>query len=238
MQAVPLDGAASSAEKPPPRHHPFPTYHPDAEAADRMVHIFGIPSATLAVLWMFFHVLPHASAIGRAAIVVYGVGIVGMLSASAGYNLHRPGPAKVFLRLVDHAMIFVMIAGTYTPFAVRALPPRFGLPLCLVVWLLAFAGIGLTLSRFVLFRRLSILLYLGMGWVGLSVIRPLIASAPLPVLLLLAAGGVVYSLGTIVHGSERLRYHNAAWHVMVLIALFLHLGAVLLLFRPGLPLPG
>ncbi len=169
---------------------------------------------------------PGATVKQIATLLVYSFGLLGMLAASAAYHLARPGRLKSVLRRLDHAMIFVMIAGSYTPFALNALGPGLGVPLCIGVWAVAALGVTLKLSCPLRFERLSLALYLGMGWMLLVVIRSLIASLPEEVLLLLLAGGIVYSLGAAVHATERLRFHNAVWHAMVLIAAGLHLAAV------------
>jgi hemolysin III len=149
-----------------------------------------------------------------------------MLSASALYNMTRPGRLKAVLRRLDRSMIFVMIAGTYTPFAMTALQPRLGLWVCAMVWGLAVVGVGLNVAHRRRLERLSMALYLGMGWLALAVLRPLLAAVPGSVLVLLIAGGVIYSLGSLVHARARMPFHNAVWHGMVVIAAGLHLAAV------------
>jgi hemolysin III len=184
----------------------------------------------ISIGWLIASIGPLATTKQTATLLIYSFGLVGMLVASAAYNLSRPGRAKALLRRIDHAMIFVMIAGSYTPFALNALGPSLGIPLCVAVWSVAAVGIGLQLASFSRFRRVSLALYLGMGWLLLLVIRSLIAALPGEVLLLLLAGGVVYSLGSLVHTLSRLPFHNALWHAMVLIAAGLHLTAVARLF--------
>jgi len=163
-------------------------------------------------------------------LLIYGFGLLGMLTASAAYNLTRPSRLKAHLRHLDHAMIFVMIAGTYTPFALNALDPAVGVPLCAAVWGLAGVGIGLNLSWHAGFERVSLALYLGMGWLLLVVVRSLIVALPSEVLGLLLAGGVVYSLGSLIYASRGFPFHNAIWHALVLTAAALHMAAVARLF--------
>lgn len=205
----------------------FPRYTRAEFAADRVVHLIGLPAALAALTWLVAAAVPEASPGQTLTLLVYGCGLLGMLAASAAYNLTRPGPAKARLRRVDHAMIFIMIAGTYTPFTVNALGPRLGIGLCAAVWVLAAGGAGLKLVWPHRVERASLVLYLGMGWLVLPVMRPFIAVLPGEVLALLLAGGVVYSLGALVHGlGGRIPFHNAIWHAMVLAAAGLHLGAL------------
>jgi hemolysin III len=161
-----------------------------------------------------------------AALAVYSLGLLGMLSASALYNLTPAGRLKATLRQLDHAMIFVMIAGSYTPFAVNALRPGLGLPLCVAVWLLAATGVGLRLLCGRIYERISLGLYLGMGWLVLAVLPSLAAAVSENVLLLLLLGGLIYSFGSLVHARARVPFHNAVWHAMVVVAAALHLAAV------------
>lgn len=225
----------------PPRHrlrfahHPmiFPTYRRDEVVADRAVHVVGLISASAGLVWLAMRSLPGADRAGTLALVVYAIGVLCMLGASAAYNIWPPGRRKSALCLIDRSMIFVMIAGSYTPFVLHALPARLGVPLFIVVWTLALIGVMLTLTWFERFQRLSLWLYLGMGWLLVAVLPSLIGILPTPVLLLLLGGGGVYSLGTVFHSWERLRFHNPIWHLLVLVAVLMHMAAVMLIFMPG-----
>ena len=149
-----------------------------------------------------------------------------MLTASAVYNLVGPSHLKAVLRRLDHSMIFVMIAGSYIPFTIGVLRPQLGVPLCATVWGLAAIGIALRLLCPYGGERASLGLYLGMGWLVLGILRPLSTVLPGAVLLLLLVGGLVYSLGTLVHTRARMPFHNALWHAMVVVAAALHFAAV------------
>ncbi len=177
----------------------FPSYTGAEYAADVAVHLVGLPAAILSTVWLLAHVWPDASVMHAVTALVYGLGLIGMLAASAAYNLARPGRAKARLRRLDHAMIFVMIAGTYTPFVLNVLEPRLGLTVCGLVWALAVAGVGLKLGWYHRVERVSLALYLGMGWLLVLFIRPIIAGLSAELLALLLAGGVVYSLGSLMH---------------------------------------
>ena len=205
----------------------FPAYTATERSADLVVHLIGLPAAITSVAWLVATVWPASSLEQAASALVYGAGLIGMVAASAAYHLAPPGPAKARLRRLDHAMIFVMIAGTYTPFLLNALAPGLGVPLCVLVWALAAAGVGLKLAWHQRVERASLALYLGMGWLLLLVIRPILAALPADVLALLLAGGVIYSLGSLVHARcQHVPFHNAIWHAMVLAAATLHFAAV------------
>jgi hemolysin III len=208
----------------------FPTYTAAEAAADRMIHLLGVPAAVAAVSWLITSVGPTASVTLTITLLIYGFGLIGMLAASAAYNVSRPGRGKELLRRADHAMIFVMIAGSYTPFALNALAQHGGRRLCVVVWLLAGFGVALKLALPRRFERLSLLLYLGMGWSVLAMFNSFLASVQRDVFALLLLGGVAYSLGAAIHSLRRLPFHNPVWHALVLVGAGLHLAAISLQF--------
>jgi len=204
----------------------FHSYTAAEIAADRAVHVIGLAAATAAVGWLLGSIGPAATIKQIAAVSIYSFGLVGMLSVSALYNLAVPSRLKAVLRRLDHSMIFVMIAGSYTPFAISALSPQLGVPLCAVVWGLAAIGIGLKLACPFHFELVSLALYLGMGWLVLAVLRSMLAVLPRDTMLLLLVGGVIYSLGALLHARARMRFQNAIWHAMVVVAAGLHFAAV------------
>ena len=157
---------------------------------------------------------------------LYGIGLLAMLGSSALYHLVKEGRWRPRLRRLDHAAIFVMIAGTYTPVVVFAIPGTWGWSLLTVVWAGAVAGAAVKFLAPGRFERLSVLAYLVLGWAGMAAIGPLLNALQTPDMVLLAAGGLLYSLGVLMHLSTRLRYHNALWHLFVLVAAGCHFVAV------------
>ena len=208
----------------------FPSYTAAERRADQGVHVIGFAAASAALAWLWSRVGPGATGRQIGAVLAYSCGLLGMLSASGLYNCARPGSVKAVLRHVDHSMIFVMIAGSYTPFALNALSPEVGVPLCATVW--GFAGLGITLKLACPYRSqpVSLALYLRMGWLVLCVLPWLLVSLRWQIVALLLTGGIIYSLGALVHARARVPFHNAIWHAMVLLAAGLHLAAVVQLF--------
>lgn len=194
--------------------------------ADLFVHVTGLILAPAGVGWMLVTFLPTGTDLQRACAIVYGVGLAATLCASAAYNLAGVGPLKARLRRLDHAAIFVMIAGTYTPFSLIALPPAAGVPLCAIVWALAAIGGVLKLRDSHCRERSFLALYLVMGWALLPLLPSFVASLQFDVLALLLIGGAIYSLGALIHARGIWRFHNAIWHAMVLTAASLHFVAV------------
>lgn len=199
------------------------------KVVDAVVHVLGLLGAGAALGGLFANLGSRATTDQRLALVVYSFGLIGTLTTSALYNLSPTGPWKSVLRRCDRAMIFVMIAGSYTPFVLTAFSPGTGRALCVVVWAMAALGVSLCLTWERPSERLSIALYLSMGWLVLAILPPLMTAVSATVLILLLAGGVVYSLGVIVHTRVRIAFHNAAWHGMVVTAAALHLTAIALI---------
>ena len=192
---------------------------------DLAVHLVGIGLAAVAlpVLLVLGFRGEAAAAVG---LTLYAVGVVAMLTFSALYNaVQRPVP-KAWLRRFDRAAIFVMIAGTYSPFALVSMEGAWGLGLFAVVWSLALGGTALALAWPRGSDRIALGLYLAMGWGIVIALEPLAESIGATAIGLLLAGGVIYTAGVGVHLS-RLRYQNAIWHVCVLAAASLHYIAIM-----------
>jgi len=196
--------------------------------ADMIVHVLGILFAVNASAWLLAHV--SGPAILVASVSVYCAGLVAMIFASAAYNLMPHGPAKPILRRLDHAAIFIMIAATYTPFAAMRLGGLAGSLILVAIWLCASIGIVFKLVFPRRFEIASVIFYLAMGWMVVTVIRPLAASIAVVDFWLLIAGGLVYSAGVAFYMIERIPYHKAIWHGFVLVAAVLHFSAVAIEF--------
>lgn len=216
-----------------PADHRFPLYSRAERRLDIAVHLIGVPVGAMAATWLMAVACASANPRLIASMAVYAAGLVGMLGTSAAYHLTRPSRAKELLRRADHAMIYVMIAGTYTPFALNVLLPPGGVALCATVWALAAVGIALKLIYPRRFERLSLALYLCMGWAVLSMIGPLVRLLPPASLQLLVGGGVVYSLGAVIYTRRGLKYHTPVWHTLVLVAVGLHVAALHVAFVLG-----
>jgi hemolysin III len=158
---------------------------------------------------------------------VYVTGLLAMLGLSATYNLWPVSPVKWVLRRFDHSAIYVLIAATYTPFLTEMNDRVVAIALMIGVWSVAIAGIAIKVFFPGRFDRLSVGLYLALGWSGVIAYDSVVASLPTSTLWFIAAGGLLYSLGVIFHVWERLRFQNAIWHSFVLLAAACHYTAVL-----------
>ncbi len=195
--------------------------------ADGVVHILGVVFGLIAAVALIILTSLYASPAAVASVSIYVAGLLAMLVLSAIYNLWPVSPAKWLLRRFDHSAIYVLIAATYTPFLVEIADRFTGNALLIGVWSVAIFGIVLKVFFPGRFDRLSVGLYLAMGWSGVMAYNSLVTSLPTSTLWLIAIGGIVYSLGVIFHAWERLRFQNAIWHSFVLLAAGFHYTAVL-----------
>ncbi|MGU3401427.1 PAQR family membrane homeostasis protein TrhA [Brucellaceae bacterium D45D] len=192
--------------------------------ADGVIHVLGVTLALAGAVAMLIRFLPNMPAATSISSSVYLACLLATLTISAVYNIWPVSPTKWFLRRFDHSAIYLLIAGTYTPFVMHM--GERALPLLVFVWGVALFGVALKLFLPGRFDRLSILLYLALGWSGVMVYDTMIQSLSAPVFWLIAAGGIVYSMGVIFHVWERLRFQNAIWHGFVLVGAALHYCAV------------
>lgn len=196
------------------------------EIAHAITHGVGIllSIAGLAVLVAASAVYGNAWHIVSCSI--YGATLILLYTASTLYHGIPSPSAKRILRQIDHAAIFLLIAGTYTPFTLVNLRGGWGWTLFGLVWGLAIAGMILELATRQRFRRLSIGLYLGLGWLVLIAIKPMMANVETGGLVLLLVGGLCYSLGVIFYVLKKIAYHHAVWHLFVLAGSIFHFMAV------------
>jgi hemolysin III len=206
----------------------YPRYRRQEEIADRCVHLFGIGLGIGAALILVYLAAQRDDTRLILAIAIYALGLVAMLACSALYNLAPPSARKEQLRRFDHAAIFVMIAGSYTPFLLGRMGGAWGWGLLAFVWVTAAGGASLALAAPRRFERLQLAGYLLLGWSILVAREPLAASVPALAIWMLVTGGLLYSFGVLFHLWQRLAYHNAIWHGLVLAAAGCHYAAVLL----------
>jgi hemolysin III len=208
--------------------HPFfegrKVYTRNEIRADALVHGAGI----LAALAGSIVLLAHAGV--TWVLAAYLFGLLVMLACSAAYNLTPPSQLKWILRRFDHSAIFLLIAGTYTPLLPFLPDSAQSWTLGLVTWLGAAFGIAVKFLFPGRFDRLAILIYLALGWVGITAASAFAQVLPPQVLNLIIAGGILYTLGVIFHIWESLKFHNAIWHGFVAAAAACHFAAIALLY--------
>jgi len=195
--------------------------------ADGVIHVIGITAGLAGAVILVIAAATRGSPLELAALVTYAGGLLAMLGCSAAYQILRSSRRRELLRCFDHSAIFLMIAGTYTPFTLLRLRPSWDFFLTGAVWSVAITGIALRLLRPQIFDRISIGFYLALGWAGLAAVAPLVPFLQVSTLVLLGAGGLLYTAGVVFHMWERLPFQNAIWHAFVLSAAAVHYAAVL-----------
>ncbi|HMZ80586.1 MAG TPA: hemolysin III family protein [Acidobacteriota bacterium] len=204
-------------------HHP---YTPAEELANWLSHGAGFVGSLIALPILV------ASALGQSnlqivAVSVFAASMMLLYLASTIYHVLPPSKHKHLFRIVDHAAIYVLIAGTYTPFTLGVLRGAWGWTLFGIVWSMAIAGIVFKALGGIRFDKLSTALYLAMGWLVVIAIKPLITLVPMAGLVWLFVGGIFYTGGVAFYAATRLKYHHFLWHLCVLAGTFCHFFAVL-----------
>lgn len=201
-------------------------YRAGEELANGISHGAGMVLAVAALAVLTASAGISGSARHIVGCTVFGVTLILLYTASTLYHLIQCPRAKSVLRVFDHSAIFVLIAGTYTPFTLVNLRGPWGWSLFGVIWGLAFLGIILQFSLLRRFVFLRVVLYVAMGWVGVIAIKPFSASVPPVGLVLLVCGGLAYTGGIGFYVWHRLPYHHAIWHGFVLAGSVFHFFAV------------
>ena len=195
--------------------------------ADGIVHGIGVFGGLVAATVLIVLTAIYATAVEVAVVSVYVAGLLAMLVLSATYNLWPISPAKWLLRRFDHSAIYLLIAATYTPFIMEVKDSIFAVAMLIGVWCVAIVGVVLKLVLPGRFDRLSVGLYLAMGWSGAMLYDAVVAALPILSLWFVVAGGALYSMGVIFHAWQRLRFQNVIWHSFVLLGAACHYTAVL-----------
>lgn len=193
--------------------------------ADGVIHVLGVVLGLGAVATLIVQVANSAPLFDLLPVSIYGAALLAVLIVSATYNMWPISPRKWFIRRFDHSAIYVLIAGTYTPFLMKLAGSIFAQVLLVIVWLAAAAGVAIKVALPGRFDRLSIALYLLIGWSGLLIWES-VSLLPATTLWLIVAGGILYSIGVIFHIWESLPFQNAIWHGFVLVASGCFYGAV------------
>jgi len=197
------------------------------EIANSITHGLGLVAsiAALPVLLMKARSSNDSSVVVGATI--FGLSLILLYAASTVYHALPLSNAKRFFRVVDHSAIYLLIAGTYTPFALGPLHGPWGTALLVVIWALALGGIASKLIVGLRLRHASTAMYLVMGWLIILAIKPLVENVPRAGLAWLAAGGIAYTGGVVFYAMKRVRYSHMIWHLFVAAGSVCHFMAVL-----------
>ena len=200
---------------------------PGEEIANSVSHAVGLLAAVAATPVLVLSAVRHGGAGRIAGASVFAASMVLLYLTSALYHALPRNRAKRVFQVLDRAAIFLMIAGTYTPFTLGVLRGTWGWALFGLVWGLALAGIVLTAAGGVRYPKLTTSLYLAMGWLIVVAIKPLWLRMPSEGLLWLSGGGIAYTVGVVFYAAKRVRYFHFVWHLFVITGTACHFIAVL-----------
>lgn len=189
------------------------TYSPAEERLNIWTHAAGM---ILSFIGLIFLLLKADSDIAIVSSAVFGASLIILYAASTFYHAAKNPVRRAKLRIFDHAAIYVLIAGTYTPVCLITLSESVGTLLCIVIWSVAIGGVILKLFFTGRFDKLSTVLYVAMGWIAIFAIKPLLATMSTEGLLWLLAGGVFYTVGAVLYSIRSLPFNHAIFHFFVL----------------------
>jgi hemolysin III len=205
-------------------HTRAPLYSVSEEVAHALTHGLGLVASVGGLVTLVAAAWLRGDAWHIVGCAIFGITLVLLYAASTLYHGIRSPRGKRFFQRLDHAAIFLLIAGTYTPFTLVSLRGGWGWTLLVIVWGLAILGIVLEVAGNT--RRFSVALHLAMGWLIVIAAEPLVRSLHPDGLLLLVLGGVAYTLGVVFYAWRRLPYNHAVWHLFVMVGSLCHFACV------------
>lgn len=202
-------------------------YYPEQEERWNIIsHGLGLALSFVALILLLQKALEYDNTLLLISFLVFGLGLILLYAASTFYHSARNPVWRYRLKIFDHVAIFILIAGTYTPFALITLKGTVGWIIFGIAWGIALAGTILKLFYTGKYKTLSTILYVGMGWIIIAAIKPLIDNLSSGGLWWLFSGGIFYTLGAILYSISRLQYNHALFHLFVLLGSFSHFMAI------------
>lgn len=198
------------------------------EVLNAVTHGIGTILSVVALVFLIMKGIQSENGVHFAAYLIYGISMILLFLSSTLYHSFSFTRFQKIFRYIDHAAIYLLIAGTYTPFCLIALEGRQGQILFFSVWGIALVGVILKIFFVGKFNHISTLLYLAMGWLAIFLIRPLYAFLGTNALWLLILGGLFYSLGTIFYANKKWGFMHVIWHLFVLAGAAFHYFTILL----------
>lgn len=210
----------------------IPQYSKGEELCNSLSHLVGFVLSAVALVYMIVEAVKLGDGLCLLSVIIYGTAMMVLYAMSACYHAVRGEKLKGVFRIFDHCAIFLLIAGTYTPYTLITLRGSVGWTIFGIIWGMAILGIVLNAIDMEKFSLLSLVCYVVMGWAVVFAVRPLVANLSSLGVSLLVAGGVVYTIGIIFYLMKKVPYMHSLWHLFVLGGSILHLSSVIFCVLP------
>ncbi len=203
------------------------TYYPSTEEKiNILTHGLGLLLSIAALVLLIIHASTHGTARHIVSFTIFGASMILLYSASTLYHYSQKPDIRRKLNILDHASIYVLIAGTYTPFTLITLKGWLGWTIFGITWGIAIIGVFFKLFYTGRFDKISTIAYVAMGWIIIFAVKPLIENLPLNGLYWLLAGGIFYTIGAVLYSVKKIKFNHAIFHVFVLLGSFSHFMAI------------
>ncbi|MDY0781313.1 PAQR family membrane homeostasis protein TrhA [Tenacibaculum sp. IB213877] len=201
-------------------------YPREEERLNILTHAFGLLLSLIAFPFLLIKAFEYNTVWQKVSLLVYGLSLIVLYAASTIYHASSKPKLRRKLNIFDHAAIYVLIAGSYSPFCLIALNSNLGWYMFVFVWIFALVGVVLKLFFTGRFDKISTAMYLLMGWQVMFFIKPLLKSLTTQGITYLLAGGFFYTIGAIFYSVGKIKYNHAIFHVFVLLGSFSHFLAI------------
>ncbi len=208
-------------------------YSPIEEKINIISHAIGFILSMVALVLLVRHATRHGDVWHIVSFSIFGASLIILYAASSFYHSSKKSELRSRLNIIDHASIYVLIAGTYTPFTLVTLKGTIGWVIFGISWGLALTGIILKFFFTGKYNLMSTIMYVLMGWVIVFAIKPLMNNLPLAGLLWLVAGGISYTIGAILYGIKKIKFNHTIFHMFVLMGSFCHFMSVYFYVLPS-----
>jgi len=207
-------------------------YHPTEEKLNIISHGSGLILSIVALILLVVFAIREGTVWHVASFSIYGASLVILYTASTLYHYVQEPNLRYKLSILDHAAIYVLIAGSYTPFTINVLSGTFGWAMFGIIWAIAIIGITLKLFFTGKYGRISTVAYVLMGWIGALGLTTLLENLPVEGVIWLIAGGISYTIGALIFGFKKVQFNHAIFHMFVLLGSFCHFISVFLYVLP------
>lgn len=201
------------------------------EIANSITHGLGVIFGIVSLVVLLMLSIRNGDTVAIIAFSIYGACFILMYLSSTLYHSITNEKAKSILRVFDHSSIFLFIAGSYTPIALLTMTGNLRIGILVATWSIALLGIIfkiVTYNKFDKFKIVSLIIYIGMGWLAIFTIKPIIEMTSIGFFMWILAGGLLYTFGTIFYSMKRIPYNHAIWHIFVLAASAAHFVGMLI----------